>query len=119
MENGHVTIETILAMDDAHRTTVTVKEWKDAKVDVCSMTATERSDIEKRWANKRASGDPAGFRRDILERSLKKPDGSPLGTSEQITALMQKNARAVEQLFEAACEVSGLTKKDVEELEKN
>lgn len=118
-DNGHISIEQILAMDDAHRTTVAIPEWKDAKIDVYSMTATERADIERRWANKRAQADPAGFRGDILERSLKKPDGSPFATADQIKQLMGKNANAVERLFEAACEVSGFTKKDVEELEKN
>lgn len=112
------TIEEILATDDAHRETVPVPEW-GTDVLVVSMSAEERADIEKRWARKDASSDPAAFRADILERSLKKQDGTPFATTEQIKALLKKNANAVESVFEKACQVSGFSKKDVKELEKN
>ena len=112
-------IEDILAYDDTHRETVTVREWNNAHVLVVSMTAMERAEIEKRWSRKDATGDPAAFRADVLERSLKNEDGTPLATTEQIKALMGKNANAIERLFEAACRVSGFNNKDVEELGKN
>lgn len=114
------TIEEILAMDDAHRLEVPVKEWgEDVMVPVVSMTATERADVEKRWSKKDAASDPAAFRLDVLVRTLKYADGKPFGTPEQIALLMNKNASAVEKVFEAACQVSGLSKKDVEAIEKN
>lgn len=109
----------ILAYDDAHRETVTVPEWNNAHVTVSSMTALERADIEKRWSKKEAATDPAAFRADVLERSLKKDDGTPLATTDEIQKLMQKNAKAIERLFEAACRVSGFSRHDVEELGKN
>lgn len=112
-------IEEILALDDAHREEVTVPEWNGAKLLVMSMTGAERAEIEKRWSRKEASSDPAAFRADVLERTLKKPDGSPFATPEQIKQLIGKNAQAIERLFEAACSVSGMTKKDVKELEGN
>lgn len=112
-------IDDILKMDDAHKEIVCVPEWGNAELVVWSMTAAERSEIEKRWSSKPAGSDPLGFRRDVLARTLKAADGSPLGTPEQIDQLMNKNARAIERLFEAACRVSGLMKSDVEELEKN
>jgi len=113
------TIEEILGTDDAHRETITVPEWS-TDVLVVSMTAAERADIEKKWAKKSASDDPAQFRVDILERSLKKVDGkTPFGTPEQIKQLIGKNANAVERVFEAACKVSAFSKQDVRELEKN
>lgn len=114
-----LTIDQILLLDDSHKRTVAVPEWNGAEILVASMTATERADIEKRWSNRRATNDPAGFRQDILERSLKNEDGTPFGTPDQIKSLMGKNAAAVERLFEAACEVGGFTTKDVEALEKN
>lgn len=113
------TIDEILAMDDAHRQTVEVPEWNGAKILVMSMTAQERSDIERKWSKKDASTDPAQFRADVLERSLKKDDGTPFATTEQIKLLMGKNANAVERLFEAATKISAFSKKDVEELAKN
>ena len=83
------------------------------------MTATERSEIERRWSDKDAKKDPGLFRADVLCETLKKKDGTPLGTREQICELMSKSAGAIETLFEAACRINGLTKKDVEELEGN
>src|SRR5688572_8468677 len=112
------TIEEILSKDDAHREEVTVKEW-GLSVPVVSMTATERSDVEKRWSKKDAASDPAAFRLDVLSRTLKYPDGKPFGTPEQYAALMSKNANAVETVLEAGCRLSGLSKKDVEAIEKN
>ncbi len=114
-----VTVEDILKLDDSHRLTVRIPEWHDAELLVVSMTALERAEIEKRWAKKDAGADPGQFRADVLERSLKKPDGSPFATAEQMQRLMGKNANAVERLFEAACRVSGFSKRDVEDLEKN
>lgn len=112
-------IEDILKMDDAHRESVEVPEWNKSHISVCSMTALERAEIERRWSKKDATTDPAQFRADVLERCLKTPDGKPLGTSEQIMQLMGKNANAIERLFEAACRVSGFSNRDVENLAKN
>lgn len=113
-----ISIEDVLAKDDAHRESVRVDEW-GVDVTIISMTAQERADIEKKYSGGKAINDPAGFRLDILSRSIKKDDGSPWGTPEQFKALLGKNSSAVEKLFEAACEVSGFTKKDVKALEKN
>lgn len=113
------TIEELLALDDTQTREVPVPEWGGVTVNVCSMTAPERAEIERRWANRSAQSDPLNFRTDILTVSLKNGDGKPLGTPDQIKQLMHKNARAIERLFEAACEVSGFSDKDVRELEKN
>jgi len=114
-----VNIEQVLAMDDAQRLDVIIPEWGSASIRVVSMTGTERSEIEKRWTKTDASTDPAAFRADVLQRTLKSDDGSPFGTPDQIKALIGKNAQAVERLFEAACRVSGMSKRDVKELEGN
>jgi len=111
-------IDEILKLDDTQRVTVEIPEWKTSLV-VSSMTAIERGEIEKKWNGKKASADPVGFRADVLERSLKDEAGKPLATKEQIGQLMAKNARAVERLFAAACEVAGLTDADAKEIEKN
>lgn len=113
-----ISIEEILAKDDAHRESVSVPEW-GADILVTSMTAQERSEIEKKYSNGKASSDPASFRVDILARSIKREDGSPWGTADQFKALLLKNANAVETVFEKACQVSGFTQKDVKTLEKN
>lgn len=112
------TIEEILATDDAHREVVTCPEW-GTDVLVVSMSAEERSDVEKRWGKKDVASDPGGFRTDVLERTLKKQDLTPFATPEQIKLLMKKNGGPVERLFEKGCKISGLSKEDVKELEKN
>lgn len=115
-----VSIEDILAMDDTHRETVTIPEWNNAEVLVVSMTADERSEMEKTWYKKDAASDPKAFRLDMLRRTAKKDDGvTPFGTPEQFAALMGKNANAVERLFDAGCKLSAWSKKDVEEITKN
>lgn len=111
-------IEDILALDDNHRVVVKIPEWK-TEITVVSMTAAERADIERRWNKRDATSDPAAFRADILEKSLKHANGAPFGTPEQIRQLLAKNACAIERLFEAACKVSGFSKQDVEDIAKN
>lgn len=112
-------IEEILALDDVRTERVPIPEWKDVTIRVDSMSATERAKIEKDWSGGKASRDPAGFRVDILHKTLKNDDGTPFGTPEQIKALMGKNGRAIERLFDTACSVSGFSDSDVKTIEKN
>lgn len=113
------TIEEILKTDDAHREQVPMPEWNDT-ITVVSMSAEERSDIERVFSGRNsAQSNPGGFRAAVLERSIKKSDGTPWATAEQIKQLMKKNTVPVERLFETACRVSGFSKQDVKELEKN
>lgn len=106
-----MSIEQVLSTDDSHSENINVPQW-GCSVTVWSITARERAEIEKAWSNKKASSDPAGFRRDLLSKALRI-------TSENAEKLLDKNAVAVETLFEAACRVGGFTSKDVEELEGN
>jgi hypothetical protein len=108
------TIDDVLQLDDAHRKTVLIPEWENMEIVIVSMTAAERADIERRWAKKDASTDPAAFRCDVLTACLKH-----WATAEQVKQLLGKNARAVERLFTAACEVSGFAKDDIEDERKN
>lgn len=99
----------VLKLDDSNRETVDIPEWGGIRIVVESMTAQERADIEKRWAKKEASSDPAAFRIDVLTPCLRK-----WATAEQVKQLLGKNSRAVERLFEAACRVSGFAREAVE-----
>lgn len=114
-----LTIDEIIPIDDAIRELVIVPEWRDAEINVCSMSAFERADVEKTWGTKQVTSDPAAFRADVLQRSLKNDDGTPFATQEQVQLLMKKNAAPIERLFEAACRVNAFTRKDIEDLEKN
>ena len=112
-------IEEILSLDDIKKEIVSVPEWgKD--ITVVSMSAEERSDIEKRWGSKKnAEQHPAEFKHDVLSLSVKKDNGEPWGTADQFKQLMKKNGKAIDRLFDAALKVSGYTKEAVEEIAKN
>lgn len=112
------TIDDILAIDDTQRKTIPIPEW-ETDITVFSMSADERAAVEQKWSNKKASTDPRQFRIDVLSKCLKKADGSPLVSEEQMKKLMTKNANAVERVFEAACSISAFSNADVKELEKN
>lgn len=92
---------------------------KGACVYVRRMSGTERSQIEKRWYDKEVSANPGGFRWDVLLRTIVDEEGNALFTADMQADVMGKSAGTLETLFEKACELNGLRKKDVEELEKN
>ena len=83
------------------------------------MSGWERSEIEKLYINGDPSTDPGGFRGRILVNTIVDEDGIPIFQTDDIKQLMDKNAGTIEILFEKSCELNGLTKKDVERLEKN
>lgn len=113
------TIEQILAIDDADVRQVVVPEWGGITVRVACMSAADRAIIERDFSGKRASADPAGFRVAILSACLQGDDGCHLGPSDMIARLLNKSAVAIERLFDAACEVSGLAAGADKEVEKN
>lgn len=97
----------------------------DARIYLRAMDGYERSELEKRWADKKASENPSSFRWDVLHRCLRDEQGVLLFGLDDENRIMGtkdrpgKNAGTLEQFFTLACEMNGLTKKDVEELEKN
>ena len=90
-----------------------------ACVYVRRMSGTERSQIEKQWYDKDVADNPGGFRWDVILRTIVDEAGNALFKSDMQAAVMGKSAGTLETLFEKACELNGLRKKDVEELEKN
>jgi hypothetical protein len=87
---------------------------------LASMTARERSTLEKQFMGQgEAMKDPGGFRVALLVRTIVDDAGELLFTDDDRDMLLSKNAKKLEVLFEAACELNGFTDKDVEDLEKN
>jgi len=91
---------------------------KDAGVYVRHMTGEERSSLEDKYAGDK-KGPVRDFRVAVLLATTVDENEAPLFTSDDDVALMGKNAGVLEGIFDRACEINGLTKKDVEELEKN
>lgn len=83
------------------------------------MSGWERSEIEKLYIDGDPKQDPGGFRGRILVSTIVDESGKPVFDKSDIQAIMEKNAGTLEVLFEKTCELNGLTKKDVERLEKN
>jgi len=90
-----------------------------ACVYVRSMTGQARSDYEKRWAKRKASSDPGGFRWDLLRQTMCDENGAAILTEADQAAAMGQDAATIEDIFEAACVMNGLRERDVEDLAGN
>jgi len=83
------------------------------------MSGWERSEIEKMYIDGDPKQNPGGFRGEILVKTVVDESGCPIFSKTDIKEVLERNASTLELLFEKACELNGLTKKDVERLEKN
>lgn len=92
---------------------------KDCGFYVRTTTATQRSLLEKRFLDEDVRKHPGKFRSIVLMLCVVDENGAPIFEDADRPRLMEKNSGTVELLFAKACELNGLTKKDVEELEKN
>ena len=114
--------ETILQAQDIKTEQVKVPEW-NATVNVRGLTAGERDDFEASWFVMDASGEMvrsiANLRARLCVRSVVDENGNRLFTDADTEALGQKSGRAMDRIYEVASRLSGLSKKDVDELVKN
>lgn len=113
-----MTKDEILAVNDREHEDVEVPGWGTVRLRV--MSGIERAEIEKRFSDQgTAMRDPAGFRGQLLVRTIVDDDDKPVFVETDIKPLMAKSAAPLECLFEHACRMNGFTGKDVEVLEKN
>ena len=91
----------------------------DGCVYVQSMTGQQRSDYEKKWANRKASKDPGLFRWELLLIAVCDENGNQMLTEADRPAAMQQDANTIETIFDAACRMNGLRERDVVELAGN
>jgi len=114
----------ILQVKDMQIEHVDVPEW-GGSVCVRSITAAERGQIEAAAAKfKESKGKDDSFARTFTVKfaalALCDEQGVRLFTDERdIANLAAKNASAVSRIAEVAQRMSGFTKQDLEELEKN
>ena len=115
----------ILQMSDQQIERVVIPEWNDKVVCVRSITAAERGQIEAAAAKyKENKGKDDSFARTFTVKfaalGLCDENGVRLFTDERdIANLAAKNASAIARISEVAQRMSGFTKQDLEELEKN
>jgi len=109
--------DSILAQNTLPTVPVTVPEWGTG-LSVRSMTAAERDSFD---ASSR-DGDTANlanFRARLVVRCLIDPDGKRVFTDADAEAVGKLPAGPVCAVFGAAAKLNGLTKDEVEEIEKN
>lgn len=108
-----LTREQILASDGKKLVKVDVPEWGDC-VFVRTMTGAERDQYEKY-----CEGKGSNVRATLAALSIVDETGRSLFTIDDVDALAQKSGVALHRIFQVVAEINMVTRKDVEELEKN
>ena len=111
----------ILQTDDLPKELIEIPEW-NASVWVRGLTATERDNWEKSFLERRGSQLQTNLERFSNARArlcatcICNEQGERLFKDNQIEALGNKSAQALDRIFKVAQRLSGITKEDVEEL---
>ena len=117
-----LTREMILQADDLRRELVSIPEW-GGEVYVRSLTGAERDQFEAGMMKIVVGGTPVVklelARARLASLTMCDESGQRLFTEADVVALSGKCAAPLERVFEAAGQLSGLSKADVEELAKN
>ncbi len=115
-----LTKEAILESQDLPRELVNVPEW-GGSVWIRCLTAAERDAFEASMLNTESKGAirMANVRAKLVCRAACNEDGSRIFLDADADKLGRKSAAAMDRLFSVAQRLSGMSAKDVEELEKN
>ena len=113
---------TILGIQDTRTEKVYVPEW-NGHVYVRTMTGLERDDWEKYVTDRIGSDKPIrghlNIRAKLCSYCLSDKAGARLFNDDQVITLSQKNAKALDIVYEAALKINRLTQSEIEEIEKN
>lgn len=115
-----LTREQILQAQDIQTVPVEVPEWGGV-VYVKTLTALERSTLEKELVEMRANGSPGRIRLEKLRGALVAlascdENGQRLFSEKDIPAIEQKSAAAVDRIVEAAQKAAAMNAGDIDEL---
>lgn len=118
----HLSRDQILSVQDLVVEEVDVPEW-GGSVFIRTMTGTERNTFEIEVVPGVTDGsnrmDVLNMREKLLVRVIVDENGEHVFSDEDIKALGQKSAAALDRLFEVAQRLNRLSAQDVAELEKN
>lgn len=116
-----LTRDSILAADDLPRKLVSVPEW-GGDVFVRTMTGGERDQFEQ-MIMEAGGADSSGwrkcFRAKLAVLTLCDENGKSLFSFDDWETLSKKSAAALDRVFAVASRLNGISKTDVQELEKN
>ncbi len=109
--------EQIFKAKDIKTETIDMPEW-GGKVIVMGMTGKQRDDFEKEIVKGKKTN-MSNIRARLCQVSLVDGAGILLFNSNDIVKLGGKSAAALDRCFAVASRLSGISKDDVEDLEKN
>jgi len=113
--------DAILAADDLQVEDVQVPEW-GGWVRVRGLSGVERDAFEQEMAKRKGKDvqmNLRNIRARLAQLTVVDEGGKRLFTHQDIEALGNKSARALERVFSQAMKLSGLSETDVEELAEN
>lgn len=113
--------EAIFAVDDIQNEDVDVPEW-GGTVRVKGLTGSERDAFEESCISgkgKQASFKMTNIRAKLVAKTVIDEEGNTIFKEADVEALGKKNGSALDRVFTVAQRLSGITKEDIEELEKN
>jgi hypothetical protein len=116
-----LTRDLILKATSLRTEEVSVPEW-GGSVLVQELRGRERDEFEASLAVQRGQKmvpDVANMRAKLVARSIVGEDGEPLFTQQDVAALGELSAAALERVAEAATKLSGLNPADVEDMGKD
>lgn len=117
----YLTREKILAAQDVRFEEVPVPEWGGV-VRVKGLTGKERDALEFsmiQGKGKKASVNLANLRAKLVSQACVDEAGNRIFSDDDVAALGNKSAAALQRIFDVAQRLSGLSDDDVEELTKN
>ena len=112
-----LTRDAIRQCQDLKTEEVFIPEW-GGSVFVRSMTALERDKLETETVKGRKVN-IVGLRARVAILTVVDREGHQLFTDDDYVWLKQKNAAALNRIFEVASRLSGITEGDIDEMEKN
>lgn len=116
-----LTKDEIREREDMTEERVLVPEWK-GEVRVCSMTSVQRDAWEQRCVSQ-GSGTTQqnirGLKLELVMQTVRTEEGGLMFGPEDREWLQEKNAAAIERIFQVATRVCGLAEADIEALAEN
>ena len=115
-----LTKDAILAAQDVRFDVVSVPEW-GGDVRICSMSGEQRDRYEQSLFASRgadAAANLANIRARLAAYSIVDDAGVLVFSEDDIVALGQKSAAALDRVVEAARKLSALSEQDIDELKK-
>lgn len=117
-----LTREEILGMEDILVEEVTIPQWKNRTVMVCGLTAAAKNQYQQSLVEMRGTSQKLRLENStakLVALTVVNKERQRIFTERDIEKLGTKSAAALELIVEVANRLSGMTKKEVEDLVKN